>query len=240
MMKRIKHGLSFLGLTILAYILLLMWPNLLFSHQYQYQNFNIHSDKAIPLEIEKVLDDVVKRIQYSELYNKKDKFRIFICQKNWRFTLLTRNPKAGGVVNGILSSNAFIRSSNIETNALIPPSGWLYEAHLRPLSYFIAHELTHSMQSSYDRFMVAKVPPYIMEGYADYIGKRPAYNYELYKTQLLENHRKMDPANGLYNRYHLYIAYLMEIKGLSFVQILDQKPEIEVVLAEIANQESQK
>lgn len=66
-------------LLILLYIGVLFYPNPLFSHSYVYNNYTVYSDRPIPKEIEQVLDDVESRVSKSELYDKKDKHNIFIC-----------------------------------------------------------------------------------------------------------------------------------------------------------------
>jgi len=47
----------------------------------------------------------------------------------------------------------------------------MHSCNDRPLSYFIAHEATHALQRKFDKWMLLKTPAYIIEGYADYIGK---------------------------------------------------------------------
>ena len=235
MKNKLKKSALLIVFTISAYLFLLIFPNPLFAFKYDYKNFIVYADQPIPTEIEMVLEDVKKRIEQSELYSDQFKLKIFICHDSWRFFLFTRNKNAGGLVNGLISPNVFIRDSNIKTNEIIPPNGWMLLPKERPLSYFIAHELTHSLQSEYDPFMILKVPGYIMEGYADYIGKGNSIDYEVLKKQYLNKDFVMDPANGLYNKYHLYIAHLIEKRGLDFKQIIREKPALEKVLKEIEN-----
>jgi len=234
-MKKFLIGLTLvLFLAPVAYAVCLTNPQLLLKESYKYKNFTVHSDKAIPVEIENVLDKALANLSRSELYTPDFQFRVNICHSNNLFTFFTRNKNAGGVVNGILSDHAFIRECDIINNEIIPPGGWLLSRHDRPLSYFIAHELTHSLQSKYDRFMILKTEHYIIEGYADYIAKSDSYNFEHYKNLLINNDKLMNPANGLYNRYHLYIAYLMDKKEMRFIDILKQSPDMEQTLHQIS------
>ncbi|MFK7908117.1 MAG: hypothetical protein AB8B69_23500 [Chitinophagales bacterium] len=215
--------------TVGIYLLLLWHPNPLFAHQYDYQNFVVYSDRAIPQEMETVLKDAEERLSFSELYEQGDTFRIYICNDAWRFAFFTRNPNAGGVVNFPISPNVFIRESDIPANELIPPKGWMYTPKERPLSYFIAHEATHSLQRKTDPFLQLKAPVHIIEGYADYIGKCKDFDFETFKNLYLNDDFVMNPANGLYNKYHLYVAYLMEKKGFDFEQLVKEQPSMEVL-----------
>jgi len=173
----------------IAYAFAISYPEFLLKEKYQYKNFIVRSDKVIPTEIEGLLDKVSLNLSRSELYKDDMTFNIYFCHSKNLFAFFTRNKNAGGVVNGIISANAFIREADILNNEIIPSNGWLLSRHDRPLSYFLAHELTHSLQSKYDRFMIVKTEPFIMEGYADYIAKRHRYqthrcHHNHYQTSL--------------------------------------------------------
>lgn len=230
MKKKLKTlGGLFLG-TIAAYLFLLIYPNVLFANKYQHLNFEIYSDRPITKNIDFVIDDVINRIKHSELYEANDKFRIFLCNDNWRFKLFARDKNAGGMVNIPISPNVFIRESNIETNELIPPGEWMYTPLERPLSYFIAHEAMHSLERKKNPFIQFTTPSYILEGYADYIAKKPDFQYKKYKELYLTNDFLMNPENGLYHKYHLFIAYLIDKEGYSFDRIINEKPDLERTL----------
>jgi membrane-bound lytic murein transglycosylase MltF len=151
---------------------------------------------------------------------------------------LTRNPNVGGLVNQGLSNNVFIRESEIEKNKIISPTKGQEIALVeeRPLSYFLAHEITHTLQTKIERFMFLTTPEYIVEGYADYIGKGASFDYGRYLNDFKNNHFTMNPTTGLYNKYHLMVAYLIDIKGLSFQEIVEQKRSAEEIENEIKNE----
>jgi hypothetical protein len=158
---------------------------------------------------------------------------LYLCNEDWRFKFFTRNGNAGGVVNFVISKNIFIRENEIATNRLIPPRKWKNPLTDRPLSYFIAHEAIHSLQRKYDRFLVLKVPVEIVEGYAEYIAKSPTRDMELLKEDWWGSAPTMDPSNGLYDKYHLYVGYLMEEKGYDFERLLEERPNIDSTLNRI-------
>lgn len=212
------------------YIGLLIFPGLLFAHQTTYKNFNVYSDRQIDPNVKVVLEDVLARLEHSELYSNEVSFNVYLCNDQWRFNLFTRNPNAGGQVNFLISSNIFIRESDVATNQLIPPNGWMFEMDTRPLSYFIAHESVHALQRAHDPFMVIHTPNHIIEGYADYIAKRPDFDFNQYTQLLRDADSSMDPKNGLYKRYHLYSAILIDSLNLSFKDVLRTEPELEKTL----------
>lgn len=222
---KIKAGGFIVFLLILAYFFLLVSPNMLFAHHHHYKNFDVHSDLFISNDIDSVLDDVINRISRSELYDSTDNFSIFICNSTWRLLLFTRSAGVGGLVNQGLSDNVFIRESEIAENKIISPTKGEEIAlpEERPLSYFIAHEITHVLQTKVDRFMHFTTPAYIVEGYADYIGKATHFEYDRYLNNFNRNDITMNPEIGLYNKYHLLIAHLMNKKGMTFREIVHKK-----------------
>lgn len=213
--------------TIIIYIALVLYPNPFFSHKYTYKNFTVYSDKPIEKAIEFVLDDTQNRIEKSELCSPKDTHTIFICNATWRLELFTRNSKVGGAVNSF-SSNVYIRESDFKNNKIVKEKE-IYQAASRPLSYYMAHELTHVMQHKISNIMILTTPKYIIEGYADYIGKEPNFDYDKFLEDYKNRDFFMTIESGMYNRYHLLIAYLMDKKGMTFREIVEQKPSREEV-----------
>jgi hypothetical protein len=233
--QNLKVGIVLFLVIPAIYFGLLRIPQSLFSYHYEFKNFKVYSDREIPKEIDIVLVDVLKRISKSELYEPTEKYAIFICNSGWRLALFTRDPNVGGLVNQGLSKNVFIREAFINENRIVSPiKGKEIALPLeRPLSYFIAHEITHSLQTKVDRFMMFTTPEYIVEGYADYIGKSIDFNYQEYFELFIKQDKIMNPSTGLYNKYHLIIAYLMDKKGMTFKEIVQSKMELEKVENEL-------
>ena len=224
-----RSAVLFLGIASI-YLLMLVYPNLLFSNYISYRNYQVYSDRPIDEKIKVVLDDAISRIEKSELYKHDSRFYLYLCSDRWRFKFFTRNESAGGQVNFVISGNIFIRENDIFNNRIIPPDTWRNPLTDRPLSYFIAHESVHSLQREYDKFMVLKTPMEIIEGYADFIAKGGHSNL----NALIQDYKKgvptMDPSNGLYDKYHLFVRYLIEHDGMSFETVLEEQPDLEASL----------
>lgn len=233
-MKRLikKAGLLLFGCAN-VYLCLLIYPKVLFAHQYEYRCFSIYSDRAIPSDIEQVLDDAISRLEFSELYSSDETFNLFLCHEDWRFAFFTRNPNGGGQVNFLISPNVFIRNCDPSKNTIIPPEGWMYDAEERPLSYFIAHESTHVLQRKISSILVLTAPRHILEGYADYIGKRPAFDMKRFFSMYQNGDFRMNPNSGLYHRYHLYLSILMDENNLTFLDVLERGPDLEETLQQM-------
>ena len=63
------------------------------------------------------------------------------------------------------------------------------------------------------------------EGYADYIGKGTAFNYEQARRNFLAGQPQMDyKKSGLYLRFNLLVSYLLDHRGWSLDKLLKQAP----------------
>ena len=218
-----------------VYLFLLLYPpTLLFAHEVQYQAFTIHSDRPIDDNIQNIIDDVTVRISKSELYDENIKFNLFISNDLWKFNLFSMNqPQAGAVTYGALNGNVFFRPCDIAKNEIVPPPSWKFSRTDRPLSYFIAHEATHVLEANYSKKSYLSSPTWLIEGYADYIGKGGDFDFDenvmLYKA----NAPELDPQQGLYRRYHLAVAHLMDTQHLSFRELATDTPDEQQILTEI-------
>jgi len=234
--KRIFSGIIlFFIVFLLCYVILLAHPEILVKKRYEYRNFTIYSDEEVPKEIEDVLDDAHKRLKATYLYE-DDEFKVFILNNDKLFALFTRNPNAGGVVNAFFGENIFIRESRIKENRLVGPGSWnVTNPEDRPLSYFIAHEAVHGLQQKLTPINSYQKPHYIIEGYADFIAKSTNFDYEDYKLRYLRGgDRAMNPeVSGLYDKYTLYIAYLMDTEGHTYEEILDKEFKLDEILSRL-------
>ncbi|MBJ7311694.1 hypothetical protein ACFOLJ_01890 [Rugamonas sp. CCM 8940] len=227
-MKYIKRAASTVACLVFAYVAALAFPRPLFSHHMVYQNYEIWSDQAIPPEISSVLDDTTRRLRTSELYKPDWTIRVFFCNANWRMWLYGGHftSKIGGGADTILTRNVYLRSSDIAANRLNAPDGGpLNDAAVRPLSYFIAHEAAHIIESrEFGRLMYFRHPIWLTEGYADYVGKGGNFDFAENRRLLMSDDQLLDiRRSGLYRRFQLEVSYLIN-NGLSVQQIFARPP----------------
>ena len=214
-------------LAIIAlYGVLICHPGLFFSHIYSHGDVTLHSDEPIPAAAAGVLAIAESRLAHSPLFHHRigKPIRIYVCNRSWRFALFANiRHKVGGLTYPPLSNNIFFRGVHFETNRLIGPSGNEVPG-ARTLSYYIAHEVTHTLIADYLGAIAHwRLPAWKSEGYADYIAKGSEFDYNHVAAQLRHGDRDLDPArSGLYLRYHLLVAFLLEQRGLSLQELFHQ------------------
>lgn len=209
-----------------------MYPDPLFAHTMNHGSFTVRSDRPIAPSMAEVLNDAASRIRKSELYDPDAQFRIYICNEPWRLWLFTRNTEVGGFADTIATRNIYLRETDIPENRLLPPWGTLADADVRTLSYFIAHEATHVLQSrNFGRLLHVSHPRWLVEGYADLIAKDSAFDFEENLRLLKAGDRRLSyEESGLYRRYHLMTALMMDEHGRSAKSLFEAPPEEEDVL----------
>lgn len=225
----IKTGAAGLLGLLIMYMVLAALPKPMFAYRAVYQNYHVWSDRPIPAEITGVLDDVTRRLRTSVLHDRNTPVEIFFCNEPWRLWLYGRafSTRLGGAADVWLTRQVFIRASDIPANRIHSPGrGPIADAAQRPLSYFIAHEITHSdVSRSFGRTVMLRYPEWLLEGYADYVGKAGDFDFDANRALYLAGARELDrDRSGLYRGFHLKVAYLLDKKGWTLQQVFERAP----------------
>ncbi len=207
---------------------LLSFPQAFFHTSARANNLALYSDQPFASERGKqVMEKAVAKLSTSPLYSAQQGHAVFICNARWRQRLFfTYVYGVGGVNYYPFTTNVFLRDSIIEENCLIGPSGQRVPGE-RTLDYFIAHEITHTLTGqAVGGVAYHRLPQWVREGYADYVGKGAAFNYDEARRALLAGDPKMDYAkSGLYWRFNLLVAHLLDKQHWSVQRLLTEYPE---------------
>jgi hypothetical protein len=204
------------ALTLAPYIALIAFPYPFFSHEVHLENIAVYSDQAISPALLSILNDVEERLRRSPLNHPTLQHRLFICNNSWLFTFLANTDyRAGGVNKTWLNQNIFLRRSDIGENRVIGPSGRAVSGE-RTLAYFITHEIAHSLEAHLlGRYAYLRLPAWKREGYADYVARDSEFAFAERLADFQINDPAMDPrGSGLYLRYELFVAYLLDVAHL--------------------------
>ena len=105
----------------------------------------------------------------------------------------------------------------------------------RTLDYFAAHEIIHQLTGqALGPISYFQLPQWVREGYADYVGKGDAFRYDEAKRAFLAGAPEMDwNKSGLYRRFHLLVAYMLDHQHWSVERLLKNPPPQAAVEAAI-------
>jgi hypothetical protein len=208
-----------------AYLLILDHPQPLFAYELEHAGMVVHATRPIPDAMRATLDRVRARLDRTLLANKTHVDHIFICDAPWLFALFARtNYRVGGVADVFVGQHVFLRQSDMEHDRLISPSGQPVSSD-RPLSYFIAHELMHVAHGRrLGRLAYARLPQWVDDGHADYVARD--IDFEQTLRALKAGAKELDPLkSGLYLRFHLMVAYVLEKERIPAAVLLEHPPE---------------
>jgi len=236
-MAKVLHTIRYLLIVAVSagilYFLFLLFPEPFFRYNETVGNITLYAEKPLPPNTPDLLKAVSRLLRRSTINDTTIHHRVFICNNLTLFGFLTRGrSNLGGLCDDRLTRNIFIRPADIAKGRILPPPEWASASDDRPLSYFIAHEITHSLESHAAGRWNVKIPIWLWEGYADYIGKGPD-SFPEFLEQYRTHAPAMDPASGLYTRYELWVMYLLDYKGMDIKDLLRHPPALSAVEEQI-------
>ena len=224
----IKAMAAAIAMAAVFALAVVSFPQPLFAYSVRHGAFRVRSDRPIDPKIAGVLDEAGRRLRRSDLHDPRAAFRIFICNEPWRLWLYTRSFDIGGSTDTLLTRNIYLREADIAAGRLMPPPPHreIADEDTRTLSYFIAHEATHVMQSrTFGRAMEWRYPDWLTEGYADVIAKAGDFDVEENRALFRQGDIRLDPSrSGLYRRHHLLVAVLLSRPGVRIRDIFAEPP----------------
>ena len=202
------------GIALFAgYSAILCVPQPFFSHSVRAGSLVVYSDRPLPeAAVRNVLRLSLDKLAKCPLYAMHPDASVYICNSRWRQALFfNKHYGVGGVSPYPFTTNVFLRDAAFENNRLIAPSGLPVPGD-RTLDYYVAHELTHELTGRLvGPLGFYKMPQWIREGYADYVGKGTAFRYAEARQAFLAGAPEMDfQRSGLYQRFNLLVAYLLD------------------------------
>ena len=231
--RRLRRAGLALAAVVGGWLVLAIHPQPLFAYSVQHANIVLHARAPLPAQAGPLLDDVVSRVVRSPLYDERRTHHVFLCDSPRIFGLFALwDRNVGGIAQVYLNGNVFIRPSSVERNRVIGPSGQ-EKAGERTLAYFIAHEVTHAMTSDHvGRRRYHALSAFQREGYADYVAFARPVDFARGRELLARDAPEMNPRrSGLYLRYELMVAQLLERQGMSVDDLLAWRIDPEPVLA---------
>ena len=220
-----RRWLLLTGGLITAYFALCVHPQPLFAYSTRQDGIVVHSTHPMSGEMRAIVERAQQRLQRTVIYDGTKETHVFYCESPLLFTLFTRTKyRAGGLASVLLGQNVFLRRGDLINDRMIGFSGSQVPAS-RPFSYFLAHELMHIAQArALGIFGYSRLPTWVDDGYADYVARDIDYARTL--EEFKDGATELDPVkSGLYLRYHLMVAYLLEKKATSPIDLLHRKDD---------------
>ena len=146
-----------------------------------------------------------------------DTYDVYLCDTPALFAFFTLwHRNAGGFTDVYFSRNVWLRPSHVERDRLVGPSG-SEAAGDRTLTYFVAHEITHVMESR----RLGRLGYYRPRGGSKRDTPTTSARVARSTSRLSSassrpaSRRSISRRSGLYLRYHLLVAELIDHQGMT-------------------------
>ena len=239
--KKWTLRLTATGLLLAGLLLIIVLnPILTYANKTTYKNYTVFHNKILDPSLLTKLDQATELLKASEFYNPK--LRLDICLNDGsKYPTLIRVLRGQAFAWGfydkvVLQGTANYKDNNVELNG--------YKWNLTQL---LAHEMTHCLQFDKLGFWkskpIANIPNWKWEGYAEYISRQNADQKDLSKNikRLIVTGKesweiKFDDNSIAPREYYDYwtlIQYCMDIKKMTYKQILADTTSEQIVRQEM-------
>ncbi len=196
-----------------AFVLLLVYPQVLFAHEVRYKNFTVYSRQPLDHSIYPVLDKVEAQLSASPINDTNLHPKIFLTNSQRLYSLLSLYigwNSFGKAYPLLPASNVFINEADVSRDLVFRKAA---TGSQRSLSGVISHEITHLLiRNKFGYVKNITTPSWKKEGYAEYVAGGSTLDYEsgvkLWKAS------PNDGTGYQYFKYHLLVKYLIEQEKL--------------------------
>ena len=240
-------------MTILLFVIglaaTILYPQPLFANKVEYKQFKVYSNDKIGDEIKPMLDTALSIVEKSKLYDSAFKVDIFLAYNTF-FNKVDDKVFGLGQSARAIDNNLVIKVKvDIEKNLA-------YATFHKPCQesfvYVIAHEMVHCFQAH--KYGIRKFNPFShpemwkLEGYPEYVARQkssdPDYNLKSGIERLIGFKRKQTDIwvaveegdcefPEFYYKGRLMIEYLINVKQLTYDQVLKDKRSEKDIYAEM-------
>lgn len=229
-----KRALMVVVAVAAGWLGLVLHPQPLFAYTARQDNIVLHARRPFPAATQPLLNDVLRRVSASPLYDRGRVHDVFLCDTPALYDALALWAyKSGGVTQTLANGHIFIRPYDIQRGTVFGRNGEVKNG--RPLAYFIAHEVTHAMTADHiGRWNFHRLAAFQKEGYADHVAFARPLDWRAERVALIQETPEMNPSqSGLYRRYELLVDYLLERRGMSVDQLLAGPLDRQVIEAQL-------
>ncbi len=166
MRNQLRRAVVAMAAAAVVYILLLAFPEPLFSHSLTSSGITFYSRTPLPARAETLALAVREKISRAALNDPSVRHRVFIVN----------SPVLWALLNGPYR-RAIARNVEIRNSILVPTLDWTsldivhFDGRRAPAVGILAHEITHTLvQRRIGLLAVWRLPWWKREGYAEYVG----------------------------------------------------------------------
>jgi hypothetical protein len=250
MIKIFKKTFKWIGIiigvvivVILLVIGVLAIPGPFFPDEKQYRAITVYSETPIEQEIDSIMAEVFERLDAVPIYNPNRKFNLSLCSTQDKFSFFARLTfRASRIMGFSLWGNSYVNGDFLKELAVKTGGRPKYSAREGSVVHAATHELMHGYLSDATRRLAPRsLPEWKVEGYCEYgvnqfvAPRDKSYTIpERIDVYLADSQWNLTAST---HRPHyiwgLMIEYLINVKGMSFNQVMADSVTFNTVYNEI-------
>lgn len=213
-----------LVLLALAYLALLIFPQVLFADSVTVDNITVYSRERLPPETAQIVAQAAALVRASELAVAGRHERIFICNSAAMYRLFAPIDPTSFANSNPVANNIFVADADLANNIARNSAP---DYNRRALAPVLAHEITHGLvQRRLGRFRALRLPAWIAEGYPDYVARESSFPENVGLRLIAAGQRDPSPSFD-YFLYRQMIRHLIEDEHLSFAQLVSRADDFD-------------
>lgn len=234
---RLTATVFVIGILLLVIILN---PILTYANKTKHKNYTVFHNKELDPTLLLELDQATELLKSSEFYNSK--LHLDICLNDG-----SKYPKLIQPILGKAFAWGFYDKVVIQGNSNYKENYVEFNGYKWNLMQLLAHEMTHCLQFDKLGFCkskpIANIPNWKWEGYAEYVSRQDTDQKDISKNikRLITTDKRaweikfVDStiAPRKYYEYWILVQYCLNIKKMSYIQILADTTSEQIVKEEM-------
>lgn len=225
LLRRAERALS---VVLLLYLVLLLFPQVLFTHSVSAQGITIYSRSPLPVEAAACAERAAALLRRSELAVPSRRERVFVCNSPWVFRLFRPigDPFA---ISFPVTDHVFVAAADFRSDVARRHGA---DFSTRSLSGVIAHEITHGLiRRRLGLWRGLRLSDWVSEGYCDHAAQESSFP-EAEGLRLMASGQSHPSPSYRYFTYRQMVRYLLEGRGLSFSDVVARAADSSAVQTE--------
>ncbi|MBT8220255.1 MAG: hypothetical protein KJP00_10535 [Bacteroidia bacterium] len=232
-----KELLKWLGAIVGLLIAMLLFvigvlsnPGPFFPEKKLYGSITVFSEKPIGQKTDSIMSEVLLRLNEVPIYDQDRKYNLCLCSSQTKFSFFSRlTPRANRIMGFNLLGSAFINEDFINDLGLKTGGQPKYLTREGSVVHVATHELMHGyIADAYGYFASRTLPEWKTEGYCEYgVNQFVAPNDNGYsiseRIDIFLDDSWWNPTAEIHRPHYVWglmMEYLINIRGLSFVQVM--------------------
>ena len=246
MTKILKMTIRWIGIAIAIVILMVLLclgvlttPGLFMPEDKQYSAITVHTETPIGPETDSIMTEIFTRLDAVPIYDPDRTMNLVLCSTQGKFSFFSRfTVRDKRVMGYCLLGNAYVNLDFIKE--LAGRTGGRPKYHTREGSvvHVATHELMHQyLGDAYGEFASRSLPTWKIEGYIEYgVNQFAAPRDRGYtipeRIDIYLDDSQWNATASTHRPHYIWglmMEYLINVKGMSLVQVMDDSVTKEAV-----------